>query len=690
MAKALKKIKPLFEPDRVIGELFEESKKVMDKKIPELEDYRYIADAKIPPDLRVLWENEYPNRTVIPPVEVCESVEDISSDMYSRLFPDENFAKLRAGDEDDERSIDAASQVLKAYGERSGLIDVADEALTDVITDGFVVATVQWDTYPDGKSEGPMAILHPLNRWFPSFDNRNLRKRSNEFFQEMTTLKEVEREAKTRGYDKAALRAVASEIRIQGYRPPDSISREFENWEKGLRDEENTIIDENNPPVELLHFWFKTYDEKNEKHLVGVQTFINQNTEHVLRCIQDPTGFNELPGIIGYIKPTTKTRDRIFPMGIPELLYPHWIVSMKYQSYAIEEGRWALFGGKVLFSADGGLRDLTELQAGDIIPLDLDKSQVFDVNYHQDMFLQTAALSGNNMHRLAGSNDYSSGVNPRRTETARGASFLMQGSAKKTTKYNKRFFRSFCCPIYRRFMKLIGDHAGIKAIRNILGKDWRDFPEKKLQKALSRNYDYLPVQTLEVTLPEEDERKMVAFYSISGNNPGFNQEDLNFRVCRAFNIQNAETLVITTARQKVVTDQENYALLQGVPIPVHPAEDKHFHLQEHMKFKQQIDWSPELIPITDPEIMNDPEKAKAHVQKVFMVLQKHIMETIQGIEIDEGGQLPMGAARDKSGITLGKLQGLTVPGRVPGQVTGEGTNTMRDLLGALGGGARNQ
>lgn len=670
------KIKMPYEANKILGEFFETSRRVMAKKINELVDYRYIAHAKIPPSLLDAWDSLYPNKTPVAPVEVQEAVKDIKGDLMTLIFPDDDYAKLQSCETDDEEEVDVVTDVLKSYCYKGKFRKAGSRAISRAIIDGFVIGSVEWGHYADGKMEGPVIRLHPVRRWYPDLSQETIDDRQWEFIQEISTLNEVKESADLNGYDKEAIDRIAEKMDDENYRSdlPSDLESELDHWEKDLLSVSNNggseELNTKNPRVEKLHFWHRT--QLNGKRKIGVVTFMNRDGDNPLRSVIDPTGFNKLPVIIGQLF-ENEDDGRKFPESIPEIAYPQWMVAFEFQSFGVDEAKWGLVGGKIVFKQNANKRGLIEARAGDIIDEDITRDQVFDVNYHSDMFFGIANIAGNNIHRGVGSNDYSSGVNPRNPETARGATYLMQSAAKRKKEYVLSIWEFFS-EAYSRMMNLIGRFATINDIYSILGVKWRGFPAQKLAKSLSQSWDFVPARPLEIQLPQDSIEKAQYLLARADGDPDVDRYELKKIAYSAFNITNLDAILPPPENKMVVTDQEHMAMLQGVPVPVHQYEDSQFHVGQHFRLFQELMQSPWVLK---------SQSAK----RVILILKMHIKETIEKLRADRGGQIPMGAQQIEG--ALGMKPQLNQP-RISGPIPGDGRGLKPELqnnrrLPALGG-----
>lgn len=650
----------MYEPSKIIGSFFESSKKIMDRKIPELEDYRVIASGQVPSAMKLKWNAKYPGKKLVPAIEVMESVEDVSASIHGNLLPGYAYANVRAGNTDDEREVDIVQDVLTAYANLSCVADVFDVNIYDSEVDGFCLVVTEWGKYDDGMSEGPLVKVIPVNRWYPQCHKRNIAThREWEIIQEITSYNEVFEDAEVYGYDKKELKKILDIAKTDNYSPPDSILRPMQNWESGLADAKDNDPEHDNPPLELLHFWYYTKDRK-----VAVQTFVNRQEDFPLRHIYDPSGFNELPVIVGHITRPTSSNDRIFPGGIVEALFPQWIIATLFQSYAIAEAKYAMIaGGKVIFNKDQNLPNLLDLNPGDVIPLDIEKGQVFDVKMHIQELFGTSKMAGNNIHRLAGSNDYSAGVNPQESETAHGAKYLMMGAAKKIAPYNRRLFSSLMRPVYKRMLKLVGNHAKINDVQNLIGEKWIEFPQEKLKKALSRSWDFVPIQPSEAEDPQTKQAKATAVISMFRQDPDVDQYALKYRTLLDFGIMNIDQILPPPERKRVAIKSEHEALIQGVYISPKPEEDLFLHFKEHLMFFAALKKNPDMIPIPI-EISGNPEAIKDLITRVAYFTLAHIQATGELIAQKAGGQAPMGMTPQGLNQLVGHQGGM--PGMAPG------------------------
>ena len=281
---------------------------------------------------------------------------------------------------------------------------------------------------------------------------------------------------------------------------------------------------------------------------------------------------------------------RKFPMGLIEPAFDMWFYLFLIFNHIIDRENRDIYdmyvGDK---SACNELPDYIPFDLGRVIKVD---SQGMNGVLGAIQPLRKAS-SGAGSFELAGTiskiiqqimklNDYMQAGSPDRKETATAVEALVQGGRSLLMHTIGQLTTSYFEPAWQKKLRL-----------------WNFFQEHEQEMVgyNGRPATYIPGQfdsiwfDVEIdTRANQDRptmvRRLIEMFPILMNNPALDQEELIRTVWDVIQLPNKDRVIRNSDMLEMAAHKENFAMMKGVQMPVHPAEPHTMHLEIHQVVAQ--------------------------------------------------------------------------------------------------------
>lgn len=294
------------------------------------------------------------------------------------------------------------------------------------------------------------------------------------------------------------------------------------------------------------------------------------------------------------------------PMGVVEPAFDLWMEEFIKRNLSSDEANRRVHRKYVADrNAWGDLPDIIENEADLVLKLDTSASGLQSIDdafrpipvepVGQDVFGQSQIVK-REQQQVMGLNDYIQGADPSSTETATAVDALVSGGRSNMADIANNLKDSYLVPQWKKMLILWNHYKGDKEtqVTDHSGQVHTIEPNElgflfTIDIEINTNADRPALQ-----------RRTVESMPILRTDPNIDQYELSRTYVDILKLANKDRLMLPNGLLMATIENENAAMIEGVGLPVHPAENHQKHMEGHI---EGVNWlaSPEAMQALAPD-----------------------------------------------------------------------------------------
>lgn len=295
-----------------------------------------------------------------------------------------------------------------------------------------------------------------------------------------------------------------------------------------------------------------------------------------------------------------------YPMGVVAPAFDLWMEEFIKRNLSSDEANRRVHRKYVADrNAWGELPDIIENEADLVLKLDTQASGLQSIDdafrpipvepVGQDVFAQSQIVK-REQQQVMGLNDYIQGTDPSGTETATAVDALVSGGRSNMADIANNLKDSYLVPQWKKMLILWNHYKGHKEnqVTDHSGQMHTIAPNElgflfTIDIEINTNADRPAMQ-----------RRLVEMFPVLTTNPHIDLYELTRTYLDILKVPNADRIMLPNELLQATIENENAAMIEGVSLPVHPAEIHQKHMEGHI---EGVNWlaSPEAMQALSPD-----------------------------------------------------------------------------------------